>query len=105
MFERDWPLALIARVFEKLERHYADTGRSELFRRLKPLVSSGGDPENRAAVAAELGLTEGNFRVVLHRVRTRFAVGLREEVAATLQSAGDEAVEKELRTLFAVLGG
>jgi RNA polymerase sigma-70 factor (ECF subfamily) len=105
LFERDWALALIARAFEKLERHYADTGRSELFRRLKPLVSSGRDPENRAAVAAELGLTEGNLRVVLHRLRARFAAGLREEVAATLQDAGDEAVEEELRALFAVLGG
>jgi RNA polymerase sigma-70 factor (ECF subfamily) len=105
LFERDWALALIARVFERLERHYAETGRSELFRRLKPLVSSGRDPENRAAVAAELGLTEGNLRMVLHRLRTRFAAGLREEVAATLQDAAEEAVDEELRALFAVLGG
>jgi hypothetical protein len=36
-------LALIARAFDGLERHYTDTGRSELFRRLKPLVSSSPD--------------------------------------------------------------
>jgi len=105
LFERDWSLALIARVFERLERHYTDTGRSELFRRLKPLVASDPDAAPRAAVAAELGLTEGNLRVALHRLRARFAAGLREEVAATLQDAGEEAVEEELRALFAVLGG
>src|SRR6516225_2702057 len=57
LFERDWALALIARAFDSLERHYAETGRSELFRRLRPLVASDPDAAPRAAVAAELGLT------------------------------------------------
>jgi RNA polymerase sigma-70 factor (ECF subfamily) len=105
LFERDWALALIARVFDRLERHYADTGRSQLFRGLKPLLSSGRDATPRAAIAAELGLTVGNLRVALHRLRDRFAAGLRAEVAATLQDAGDEAIEEELRALSAVLGG
>jgi RNA polymerase sigma-70 factor (ECF subfamily) len=96
---------LIARVFDRLEHHYAETGRSELFGRLKPLVSSAPDAAPRAAVAAELGLTEGNLRVALYRLRARFAAGLRAEVAATLRSAGDEAIEEELRALFTVLGG
>jgi RNA polymerase sigma-70 factor (ECF subfamily) len=104
MFERDWALALIARVFDRLERHYAETGRSELFRCLKPLLSSDRDAAPRAAIAASLGMTEGNLRMVLHRLRARFAAGLRAEVAATLQDGGDEAVEEELRALFAVLG-
>ena len=104
MFERDWTLALIARAFDRVERHYAATGRSELFRRLKPLVASDPDDAPRAAVAAELGLSEGNLRVMLHRLRARFATGLREEVAAKLRDAGDEAIAEELRALFAVLG-
>jgi RNA polymerase sigma-70 factor (ECF subfamily) len=105
MFERDWALSLIARAFDKLERHYGETGRIEQFRRLKPLVSSDPDAACRASVAAELGLSDGNLRVALHRLRARFAAGLRAEVAATLQDAGDEAVEAELRALFAVLAG
>ncbi len=104
LFERDWALALIDRVFDKLHQHYSASGRSELFRRLRPLVSSELDAPSRDVVAAELGMTEGTLRVALHRVRARFAAGLREEVAATLQDAGDEAVEEELRALFAVLG-
>ena len=105
MFERDWALALIARAFGALERGYGQSGRSDLFRRLKPLVSSDPDAAARAAVAAELGLSDGNLRVALHRLRARFAARLREEVAATLRDVGDEAVEEELRALFAVLGG
>ena len=75
IFERDWAMALIARVFDALERHYAGTGRSELFRRLKPLVAPGPDAAPRAAVAAELGLTEGNLRVALHRLRAALRRG------------------------------
>ncbi len=104
MFERDWALALIARAFDAIERHYAGTGRAELFRRLKPLVSSDPDAASRTAIASELGLTDGSLRVALHRVRARFAAGLRAEVAATLRDAGEAAVEDELRALFAVLG-
>lgn len=104
MFERDWALALIDRVFDGLERHYADTARSELFRRLKPLVAPGSDAAPRAEIAAALGMTEGSLRVAIHRLRARFAAGLREEVAATLQDPGDEAVEEELRALLEVLG-
>jgi hypothetical protein len=103
LFDRDWALALIGRVLDKLERHYADTGRSELFRGLRPLVSLDPEAARRAAVAAELGMTEGNLRVALHRLRARFAAGLREEVAATLRDAGGQAIEEELRALFAVL--
>lgn len=103
LFERDWALALIARVFDRLEQHYADTGRSEVFRRLKPLVSSDPDAAPRAAVAAELGMTEGNLRVTLHRLRARFAARLREEAAATLGDAGDEAAAEVLQALFVVL--
>jgi DNA-directed RNA polymerase specialized sigma24 family protein len=105
LFERDWALALIARVFDRLERHYAETGRSQLFRSLKPLVSSHTDVASRAAAAAELGVTEGTLRVALHRLRARFAAGLREEVAATLQDTSEQGIEEELRGLFAVLGG
>jgi hypothetical protein len=43
--------------------------------------------------------------MALHRLRTRCAAGLRAEGAATLQDTGEEAVEEELRALFAVLGG
>ena len=105
LFDRAWALDLIARVFDRLERHYNDMGRSELFRCLKPLVSSDPDAVPRADVAAELGLTDGTLRVALHRLRARFAAGLREEVAATLKDTGDEAIEEELRALRAVRGG
>jgi hypothetical protein len=103
MFERDWALALIARVFDHLEQLYHRMGRAGLFCRLRPLVSADAGAAARAAGAAKLGMTEGNLRVAIHRLRARFAARLREEVAATLRDARDEDVADELRALFAVL--
>jgi RNA polymerase sigma-70 factor (ECF subfamily) len=104
LFERDWTLVLIDPVFDSPEQHYSQTGRFQLFRQLKPLVSPHPDPASRSAVAEEVGMTEGNLHVAIHRLRARFAAGLREEVAATLQNSGEESVEEELRALFALHG-
>ncbi len=104
LYERDWALALIARVFDRLEQHYAATGRCELFRCLRPMVSSDPDAASYEAIASELATTVGNLRVAAHRLRARFAVWLRDEVAATLEDPRDDAVDAELRDLFVVLG-
>jgi RNA polymerase sigma-70 factor (ECF subfamily) len=104
LFERDWAFALLGRVFDRLEAHYAAPGRAEVFRRLKPVVSADPEVTGYAALAAELGTTEGNLRVAAHRLRARFAAELRDQIAATLDDADPAAVDAELRALFDVLG-
>jgi DNA-directed RNA polymerase specialized sigma24 family protein len=104
LFERDWALALIARVFGRLDAHYTATGRSGLFRRLRPIVSADPEAALYARLADELGMTEGSLRVAAHRLRARFAAALRDEVAATLDDPDPAAVDDELRSLFAILG-
>jgi RNA polymerase sigma-70 factor (ECF subfamily) len=104
LFERDWALALIGRVFDRLERHYAGTGRGEVYHRLKPVLSCDPGAARYASLAAELGTTEGGLRVAAHRLRARFAAGLRAEVAATLDDPSPAQVEDELRALLGVLG-
>jgi hypothetical protein len=104
LFERDWAMALIARTFDRLDRHYAATGRIELFRRLKATVSAAPDATPHAQIAIDLGLTEGSVRVAAHRLRARFAVALREEVAATIDDPDPAAIEDELTALFTALG-
>ncbi len=54
-----------------------------------------------AAIADRLGTTEGDVRVAVHRLRRRYGVLLRQEIAATV---GDPAqVDDEIRDLFAAL--
>jgi RNA polymerase sigma-70 factor (ECF subfamily) len=56
-----------------------------------------------AEVADRLGTTEGNVRVAVHRLRGRYGLLLREEIAATVGDAAQ--VGDEIRTLFAALEG
>ena len=102
LFERDWALALLGAVGDRLEKDYAAVGRADAFRLLKPILSAEAVPYT--AIAAELGTTEGNVRVAVHRLRTRFAAELRRQVAATLDNPSTDEIATELRSLLDVLG-
>jgi hypothetical protein len=91
-------------VFDRLERHYDAAGRGDVFRRLKPSLSADPEAAPYAALAAELGTTEGGLRVAVHRIRARFADELRAAIAATLDDPTPAGVDAELRALFDVLG-
>jgi RNA polymerase sigma-70 factor (ECF subfamily) len=103
LFERDWALTLLGRVFDRLERSYAGVGRAEVFRRLKPILSGEPDAASYAAIAAELGTTEGNIRVTVHRLRARVGAELRLEIASTLDHPSPAEVDAELASLFEAL--
>jgi RNA polymerase sigma-70 factor (ECF subfamily) len=104
LFERDWALALIDLVFDRLECHYTAAGRREVFRRIKPVLAADPDAAPYAELAAALGTTAGSLRVAVHRLRARFAAELRAAIAATLDDPDDAEVDAELAALFEVLG-
>jgi DNA-directed RNA polymerase specialized sigma24 family protein len=103
LFEKDWAHALIGLVLERLERSYSETGRAEIFRGLRPILTSDPDATGYVSLAADLGMTEGSLRVAVHRLRTRFAVELRQEIATTLRDPSPDTIDDELRDLFAAL--
>ena len=103
LFERDWALALIGRVFDRIGARYAETGRGPIFAALKSLVTSEPAAASYATLAEELGTTEGGLRVAVHRLRARFATKLRAEVAATLDDTSPGEVDDELRAILGVL--
>ena len=57
-YERQWALALLARVLEQLERTYAEAGKTGLFLALKPLLLGEHGGLTYAMVAQQLGLSE-----------------------------------------------
>jgi RNA polymerase sigma-70 factor (ECF subfamily) len=103
-FDRTWALTLLDRVLDQLAAEYADSGRNALFERLQVVLTRGSLPSPYAALAAQLGLTEGALQVAVHRLRRRYRAILREQIAATLDDPTDAAVEDEIRALFAALG-
>lgn len=103
IFDRSWALTLLGRVVDRLRREYDDSGRSARFDELIAVLTR--DPESNpyTEIARRLGTTEGNIRVAVHRLRRRYGILLREEIAATVGDAS--LVDDEIQALFAALAG
>jgi RNA polymerase sigma-70 factor (ECF subfamily) len=101
LFERRWALTLLERVLDGLGAEMVNSGQGLLFDRLGPALLAGGDAAPYAAIAAELGMTEGAVKVAAHRLRRRYRDRIRAEVARTVDRA--EEVDDEIRDLFAAL--
>ena len=103
LYERRWALAVLEQVLGRLESEYQAAGNSALFDQLKEfLVGERGRP-TQAEIATELGMSENAVKQAFHRLRQRYRVLLREEIAHTVAQPGD--VEDELRHLVSVLRG
>lgn len=101
IYERRWALTLLEQVLTRLGEEYRAAGNAPLFDRLKELfVEEPGQP-SQAEIAGELGMTANAVKQAFHRLRQRYRVLLREEIAHTVAVPGD--VEDELRHLIAVL--
>jgi hypothetical protein len=83
----------------KLYRH--DPVFTYWFEQLKPWLAGSEPPARQAAVAAQLGLSEGALKVAIHRLRKRFREAILHELRQTLPDTDDP--EDELRYLIEVL--
>ncbi len=102
IFDRSWTMTLLGSVLDQLRREYDDAGRLETFDELKDALIEGGQATPYATIAARLGSSEGAVRVAAHRLRRRYGILLRQQIAATV---GDPAeVDDEIRALFGALG-
>lgn len=101
IFERRWALTVLARGMARLRGEFAASGKSEMFDSIQPMLTGDNASGAYALAAPSLRMTPGALKVAVHRARRRFAALVREEVAATLDSA--EEVEDELRQLLAAL--
>ncbi|MDB6028388.1 MAG: rna polymerase sigma factor region 2 [Verrucomicrobiales bacterium] len=98
-FDREWAIALLAKVIERLQMEWEVDGRSEAFKELKIFLSSGKGTIPYSQPAKILGVEEGAVRVAVHRLRKRYRQLLTEEISQTL--ADPTQVDEEMRALFA----
>jgi RNA polymerase sigma factor (sigma-70 family) len=103
LYERQWALTLLDQVLTRLQGHYEEEGKADLFAVLKPCLGGRCEAQPYANLAARLGMTEGAVRVAVHRLRQRYREVLREEIAQTVSSL--EEVEPEIRHLMRALSG
>ena len=97
-YDREWALALLAQVIARLQAECATEGKAKLFEQLKAFLMAGQSESAPREVANALGMEEGAVRVAIHRLRKRYRLLLREEIAHTLSDA--TMVDEEMRTLF-----
>jgi RNA polymerase sigma-70 factor (ECF subfamily) len=99
-FDRDWALALIRRALTSLESELVAAGKGHHLQILQPWLD-GGSPGPAREAAAALGLTENAFNVSVHRLRQRFRLLVRAEVAATTTTPAE--TDEEFRHLVDIL--
>lgn len=97
-FDREWALALLAKVIERLQAECAADGKAKLFEQLKIFLMAGKGETAQSDVAKALGMEEGAMRVAIHRLRKRYRALLRDEICQTLTDAAQ--VDEEMRALF-----
>ena len=97
-FDREWALALLAKVIERLQQECAADGKAKLFAQLKTFLMAGSSETAQSEIAQTLGLEEGAVRVAIHRLRKQYRALLRAEIAQTLTD--ESQVDAEMQALF-----
>jgi RNA polymerase sigma factor (sigma-70 family) len=99
-FERRWALTLLDQTLNELRAWYAESGKTELFDKLKGTLT--GDTTNYRELGTQLNLNEGAVKVAVHRLRQRYREKLRAVISETVGTAAD--LDDEIRDLFNALG-
>ena len=84
-YDRQWALSLVAETQRRLADDYAARDRTAIFQALRPFLIQPPTPGAYAPLASALGLSEPAAALEARRMRQRFALVFREEVARTLR--------------------
>jgi len=98
LFERRWAFTVLERAMARLRQEFVATGRTVEFEQLEAYLTGSEPKVPYHSVAARLETTEGAIKKMVHRLRRRYGLLLREEIAATV--ADPEEVDAELRHLL-----
>jgi DNA-directed RNA polymerase specialized sigma24 family protein len=100
-FDKQWALTVLDRTLTALAAEMRADGREAMFESLTPFLTGGNEYGSLESAAPLLGLTPAALRVAVHRLRQRYRVILRSELAQTLVPG--TSVEEELAALKAAL--
>ncbi len=102
-YERNWAIATLKRVRDRLEQDYARQGKAERFSQLEKFLPGQRGELTYAEAAALLGVAEGTLKSDVNRLKKRYRELVRAEIASTVASPGE--IDDELRYLIVVLSG
>lgn len=103
VFDREWALALLAKVIGQLQKECEMDGHAKQFEQLKIFLTAGKGSLSHADAARNLSMDETAVRVAVHRLRKRYRILLHDEISQTL--ADESMVDEEMRALFGAFSG
>ena len=98
LFDREWALALLQDVYERLEHEYSRKGKRNVFEVLGEYLVEKPDKGTYPQLADQLGVSPGNVRVMVTRIRGRYQELLRGTIAETVGSSDE--VDGEMKHLL-----
>jgi RNA polymerase sigma-70 factor (ECF subfamily) len=101
IYDRDWALTLLDRVFEQERKDWDAVGEAHKFDRLRPCVMGDLPPGGYQALARELDSTEAAVAMAVYRLKAGFHRRLRDVIADTVLT--DDLVNDEIQYLLQVL--
>ena len=100
-FDREWALVILENVFQQVQKEFERDEALNRFAVLRNYLPGAIETPSYEAAAAELALSVPAVTSEVHRMRQRFKVLLREEVARTVSSPHELAGEMAyLRTVL-----
>jgi DNA-directed RNA polymerase specialized sigma24 family protein len=102
LFERQWALAVLDRVYARLRDEYQAAGKGAIFDSLEDCLSGSRERQVYSEARKTLKMNEAALRVAAHRLRHRYGELLRSEIATTVSTPSE--IDEELQYLIAAIG-
>ena len=103
IFDARWAMALIGEALNRLDHEQVAQGKATTFQTLRAFL----DPINTKSlpsyeeVAAQLEVSVGSLKTLIHRLRKRYTAFVREEISRTVSDSAD--VDAEIHQLCEAL--
>jgi RNA polymerase sigma-70 factor (ECF subfamily) len=89
VFDRPWALALLDTALAELGKELEQERQKDVWNHLKPWLSLHPGDQSKEETMRTLGLSEGAFRVTIHRLRKRFREILKSEIMQTVENSAE----------------
>jgi DNA-directed RNA polymerase specialized sigma24 family protein len=100
-FDHQWALAIVEKAMNGLQAESEDRGEAERYAVLRRWLVASEDRADAIEAARSLGMTDGAFKVAVHRLRKRFRGLVTDQIASTVD--GPEGLRGELDYLIQAL--
>jgi len=106
MYDRTWARSLLHATTSELGSEEGKAGRERQFKILQTFLTPDAvTDQGYDAAGASLEMTPEAVRQAVSRLRKKFRIALREQIAATLHDPDDERIDEELLALKVALRG